>query len=71
VESEITKETARAILNLRANAVTQSRVDELGRKSNEGTLTAEERSEFEAFVRLGNYLSLLQAKARKYLQDLE
>ena len=69
MEPELTKEAALAILDLRPS--TQSRVIDLRQKVDEGTPTAEEQSEYEAYIRLGNYLSLLQAKARKYLQGWE
>ena len=37
----------------------------------EGKLTSEEREEYETSIRFANYLAILQAKARKLLQDDE
>ena len=40
----------------------------LANKSSEGTLTPDERQEFEAYVRVGDVLALLKSKARLSLQ---
>lgn len=69
MEPKITPETARVILELRADEATQARVDELGRKANDGTLTTEETIEYENYVKLGTCISLMQADARKYLNE--
>jgi len=61
----LTPEVARRIAALRASPEVQERLDELADKSSEGTLTAEERADYEAWVRTINFLSVLQAKARK------
>lgn len=62
-----TIEAARKLVQLKADAQTQARVDELARKCNEGELTSAERSEYEAFVTAGNLIAILQAKARLIL----
>ena len=46
----------------------QQPVEELACKANEGTLTAEEQSEYEAYVDAGDIVATLQAVARKTLQ---
>jgi hypothetical protein len=45
------------------------RIEELGRKSNEGTLTDEERDEYRLFVDAGDIIALLKAKARRVIDD--
>jgi hypothetical protein len=65
-----TPERARLILELRAGAGEQARVDELARKSNEGELTEEEAAEYDGYIRFGIRIGILQAKARQYLQEL-
>jgi hypothetical protein len=55
---------ARRILNLRADPVAQERIDELAEKSNEGELSPDERAEYELYVSTGNFIAILQAKAR-------
>jgi len=52
------------LLRLRADATLQARIDELANKCDEGTLTSEERAEYETYVRFGNFVAVLQAKAR-------
>ena len=64
----LTPEVARAIVALRADPELQARMDELAEKSNEGELTAEERDEYETNVRFGNFIAIIQAKARRMLK---
>ena len=52
------------LLKLRADAALQARIDELADKCDEGALTADERAEYETYVRFGNFVAVLQAKAR-------
>jgi uncharacterized protein YnzC (UPF0291/DUF896 family) len=60
-----TPEVAKRIAALRATPAVQNRLDELADKSNEGTLTAAERDDYEALVRAINFVGVLQAKARR------
>lgn len=60
-------ETARALAGFHVDAKTQSRVDELAEKSNEGQLTSDERAEYEAYVQASTLIGILQAKARRIL----
>ncbi len=64
----LTPEVAEAIVQLRADPALQARMDELAGKCNEGRLTPAEREEYETSVRFGNFIALLQAKARAVLQ---
>ena len=43
---------------------------EIACTANEGTLTSEERSEYEAYVDAGDIVATLQAVARKTLQEV-
>jgi hypothetical protein len=60
----LTPEVARRIVALRASPAVQQRLDELADKSSEGLLSAEERAEYESWVRTINFVGVLQAKAR-------
>ena len=60
----LTREVAERMVNLRSTPQVQEKLDEFAEKSLEGTLTAEERSEYEACLRAINFISLLQIKAR-------
>jgi hypothetical protein len=45
----------------------QERVDVLAERANEGRLTAEERSEYEAFINTADFIAILKLKARRHL----
>ena len=63
----LTPEVARALVNLRARPEIQARIDELARKSNEGTLSPIEQAEYRDTIEAIDFISILQAKARKRL----
>ena len=63
----LTPELARALVDLRAPAEEQDRIDELAEKCNEGTLSAEERAEYEEYVRAIHFVGTVQARARAIL----
>lgn len=71
VASLLTPEVARRIVDFRADATTQARLDELAEKSTEGLLTAEERTEYEGYVRAIDLITILQLKARTVLESEE
>ena len=60
----LTPEVARALVQLRGDPEVQARMDNLAAKCNEGLLTPEEREEYETGIRFGNFIAILQAKAR-------
>jgi hypothetical protein len=53
------------LLSLRAGPKLQKRIDELATKCDEGLLTDKERSEYETYIRFGNFVGILQAKAKR------
>jgi hypothetical protein len=63
-----TPDSSRELLEVRADDETQRRIDELADKCNEGTLTADERDEYQRFVSWFNVMTVLQAKARTFLK---
>lgn len=65
----LTPHAARQLVGLRADEQVQARVHELAEKCNEGTLSAEERAEYEAYAMAANIVAILQAKARARLRD--
>jgi hypothetical protein len=65
----LTPESARQILAWRADHETEHRLDELGDKCSEGTLTVSEREEYETYVRAIDFIGILQAKARAVLKQ--
>jgi hypothetical protein len=65
----LTPDVARKLVALQADARTQARVDELAEKANEGTLSAEERAEYDRYRDAFHFVTILQAKARKLLNE--
>jgi hypothetical protein len=63
------RQSAEALLRLRADREMQGRIEELADKCTEGRLTSEERDECEALIRVGNFVAVLQAKARRLLAE--
>ena len=61
--------SAEALLRLRADARLQARIEELAGLCTEGAFSAEEREEYENLIRVGNFIAVLQAKARRQLAD--
>ncbi len=68
VRDVLTPEVAQAIFDLRADATTQERLDDLAERHHEGQLSPEELSEYQALVNGINVIAVLQAKARSVLK---
>jgi len=63
----LTPETAKLFVDLKAPPSIQARIDQLAARCNEGQLTAEERADYENYVRIGNLFSLIKARATKVI----
>jgi hypothetical protein len=63
------RQSAQAIIELRADSEMQGRIEELAEKSTQGALTPDEREEYDGLVRVGNFVAILQAKARRLLSE--
>ncbi|HEX4145061.1 MAG TPA: hypothetical protein VHY91_16260 [Pirellulales bacterium] len=63
----LSPEVARRLIELRASAAVQARVDELATKANGGTLSMAEEAEYREFVEAVDIVSIIQSKARRYL----
>jgi len=63
----LSPEAARRLIELRADADTQRRVNELADKANEGSLSSDERADYESLVAAGSLIAVLQGKARSVL----
>jgi hypothetical protein len=59
--------SAEALARLRAPADLQERIETLADRCTDGNLTADEREEYETLVRLGNFIGILQGRARRQL----
>jgi hypothetical protein len=60
-------ESARRIVELRVAAPVQERVNALADRANEGSLSDEERLEYEALINAADFISILKLKARQQL----
>ena len=63
------RQSAEALIQLRADREMQGRIEELADKCSEGRLSSDERDEYEALIRVGNFVAILQAKARRVLAE--
>ncbi len=64
----LTAEVAVKVADLRADDAMQDRIDYLAGRSNEGSLTAEEREEYAGYLHAIDVIAVLQAKARSLLR---
>jgi hypothetical protein len=65
----ITPDVARKIIALKLDEETLRLLEELGDKANEGTLTADERETYEAYIEANDLIAIFQAKARRVLAE--
>ncbi|MEX2139075.1 MAG: hypothetical protein WD894_07435 [Pirellulales bacterium] len=63
----LTPEAAAKVAELRAAPAVQVRLDELAERANDGSLTPDERMEYEKFRAVFHFITLLQSKARQLL----
>lgn len=63
-----TPDVARRIVDLRPNEPARLRLDALRAKANEGSLTDEERAEYEEFVDTLDFVAALKAQAKRSLK---
>ena len=67
VEGWLTPQVAQRIVDWRPTEELRNRIEELGRKADEGSLTPEEDTEYRDYIEEGDVIALLQAKARRLL----
>jgi hypothetical protein len=60
-------ESAQRIIALRVAAPVQERIDTLAERANNGVLTEDERTEYEALINAADFISILKLKARENL----
>jgi hypothetical protein len=64
----LSPEVAAKVAELRADEAMQGRLDYLADRSNEGSLTEEEREEYAGYLHAIDVIAVLQAKARSQLR---
>ena len=63
-------ESARRVVDLRVDPPVQERIDTLGERANEGSLSPDERGEYEALVNAADFISILKLKAKRRLDQI-
>lgn len=63
----LTPDQARRISDYHADDELQNRIEWLSQRSTEGSLTENERSEYEGYVRANRFLSILCGRVRRKL----
>lgn len=61
----LSAEQARQLVQYQGDNLLRKRIEELAAKSNEGTLSEDERAEYEGYVRANKFVAILQAQARR------
>ena len=67
--ADLSPEAARSLLALRFDGATTRSIRTLLQRNNRGSITAEERLALEKYLRVGQFLDLLHAKARLSLRE--
>ena len=70
-DQELSAVEANALLKFRFSDRAVARMNELAEKNRAGTITDEERELMSRFMRIGNFLNLLHAKAKSRLNDTQ
>lgn len=60
-------ESARRLIAFRIDPQVLTRIEVLGDLANEGQLSADERSEYEALINAADFISILRLKAQRHL----
>ena len=63
-------ESARRLVAFQIDPQVLARIEALGERANEGHLTADERSEYEALINAADFISILRLKAQRHLVRL-
>src|SRR5437868_6151739 len=61
-------ESARRVVELQLAPSVQERIDTLATRANEGALSENEHSEYEALINASDFISILKLKALRYLR---
>jgi hypothetical protein len=67
-KDELSSEVAEFLLSIDFEESDRQRVLKLADRSEAGTLTAEERAEFDSYLHIGDLLAVMQSKARLVLR---
>jgi hypothetical protein len=62
-------ESARRVAEFRVSAPVQERIDVLAERANEGLLSDDERAEYDAFINVSDFVTILKLKALRNLEQ--
>jgi len=68
-DKDLDPQAARSLLLIRFDRSTTKHINQLLRKNQRGTISADERIALDKFIRMGKFIDVLQAKARKALKE--
>ena len=60
---------ARALLRIKFDRAATKQINQLLRKNQRGTITADDRVLLDKYLRMGTFIDIIQAKARKALKN--
>jgi len=63
----LTRESARRIVRLKADARLQAHVDDLAARHRQGKLTPEEQADYDRYISFNTFVAILKSKARQLL----
>ena len=66
-QKDLPPEVAEYLLSVGFGDGDRDRMEQLAERSEAGTLTDEERAEFDSYLHVGNLLAVMQSKARRVL----
>jgi len=67
-DEDLDPHAARSLLRIRFDRDAMKQINQLLRKNQRGVISAEERIALEKYIRMGKFIDVLQAKARKALK---
>jgi hypothetical protein len=62
-------DSARRLVDFRIDPPVQERIDTLGERANEGSLSTDERGEYESLINAADFISILKLKAKRRLDQ--
>lgn len=68
-DEDVDVSAARALLRIRFNRETTKNINHLLSKNRRGQISADERIVLDKYIRMGQFIDVLQAKARKALKE--
>jgi hypothetical protein len=67
-KDDLSSEAAEFLLTISFDEADRRRMHDLAERSEAGTLTPEEQTEFDGYLHIGNFLAVMQSKARLALK---